>query len=338
MSVTAAPLSVLDELFLHLDTPDEPWSVHMEIGVERRLDADRLTHAVHEALAWHPRSRERVPVCSASARDLTSRRRSRSPWLVADRALKVRATLEMLAEAGGAPARIAADGATVANGYGFERFELGDGELDQVIAGRESGQTVNDVLLAALGLTIDRWNLDRDQPTGRIAFMMPVNLRPAAWASSVVSNLASYVTISRHEAERQTLAGAVRAVARRTRRVKSARTDGLLIDVLGLPSLLPVGIRRRMPSLISIVESRLVDTVVLSNLGRLAAPQPMGDAGQVRSVWFSPPARMPLGAAIGVATMSGRMFVTLRYRHALLDADAARRFATLYRETLIGGT
>lgn len=64
----------------------------------------------------------------------------------------------------------------------------------------------------------------------------------------------------------------------------------------------------------------------------------MGDAGQVRSVWFSPPARMPLGAAIGVATMSGRMFVTLRYRHALLDADAARRFATLYRETLIGGT
>jgi len=103
---------------------------------------------------------------------------------VADRALKVRATLEMLAEAGGAPARIAADGATVANGYGFERFELGDGELDQVIAGRESGQTVNDVLLAALGLTIDRWNLDRDQPTGRIAFMMPVNLlRPSRWAT-----------------------------------------------------------------------------------------------------------------------------------------------------------
>lgn len=60
MSVTAAPLSVLDELFLHLDTPDEPWSVHMEIGVERRLDADRLTHAVHEALAWHPRARSRL--------------------------------------------------------------------------------------------------------------------------------------------------------------------------------------------------------------------------------------------------------------------------------------
>ena len=44
---------------------------------------------------------------------------------------------------------------------------------------------------------------------------------------------------------------------------------------------------------------------------------------------------MPLGASVGVATLAGRLFVTLRYRHALFDAGAAA-FAGLYREALLG--
>jgi hypothetical protein len=82
--------------------------------------------------------------------------------------------------------------------------------------------------------------------------------------------------------------------------------------------------------------NRAVDTAVLSNLGRLhALPDLRGGAGGVRSVWFSPPGRMPLGTSIGTATLGGELFVTLRYRHDLFDAGAAAEFASLYREVLL---
>jgi hypothetical protein len=61
----------------------------------------------------------------------------------------------------------------------------------------------------------------------------------------------------------------------------------------------------------------------------------LGDAGSVRELWFSPPGRMPLGASFGAATLDGRLLVTLRYRHTLLDATAADQFLAAFKETLI---
>src|SRR4051795_2544765 len=53
-------LSVLDELYLHLDRDDEPWSVHLEIEVEGAIDDGRLTDAVREAARKHPLARARL--------------------------------------------------------------------------------------------------------------------------------------------------------------------------------------------------------------------------------------------------------------------------------------
>jgi hypothetical protein len=78
----------------------------------------------------------------------------------------------------------------------------------------------------------------------------------------------------------------------------------------------------------------LVDTAVLSNLGRLPPAPPFGDAGAVRAVWFSPPGRMPLGASLGAATLDDRLFLTLRYRHPLFDAAAASDFLETFRSAL----
>jgi hypothetical protein len=61
-----------------------------------------------------------------------------------------------------------------------------------------------------------------------------------------------------------------------------------------------------------------------------------GDAGAIRAVWFSPPGRMPLGASFGVATLGEELFITLRYRHALLAPTAAAEFGSLYRDVLTG--
>jgi hypothetical protein len=61
----------------------------------------------------------------------------------------------------------------------------------------------------------------------------------------------------------------------------------------------------------------------------------LGDAATVRELWFSPPGRTPLGASFGAATLDGRLLLTLRYRHTMLDATAAEQFLTTFKETLI---
>jgi hypothetical protein len=91
-----------------------------------------------------------------------------------------------------------------------------------------------------------------------------------------------------------------------------------------------------MQDLIPLTGNVVVDTAVLSNLGRIERVPRLGDAGAVREVWFSPPGRMPLGASLGAATLDDRMFVTLRHRHALFDAAAAADFVELYRRVLAG--
>jgi hypothetical protein len=75
----------------------------------------------------------------------------------------------------------------------------------------------------------------------------------------------------------------------------------------------------------------LADTSMLSNLGKLDELPWFGpDAGATVEVWFSPPARMPLGLAIGAVTAASRLHLAFRYRLRLFDADAARRFADGY--------
>jgi NRPS condensation-like uncharacterized protein len=235
------------------------------------------------------------------------------------------------------PARIAAAGVdSERDGYGFELMRLGPDELQAILHRRAGGATVNDVLLGALALTIRRWNQRHGDGDRRIGIMMPVNLRPGEWRTEVFGNFASIVSVDLSLDDQAGLPAAVAAAAARTRQIKDEGGAGLAVDLLELPTAtLPTAVKQRFQDLISLTGSRFVDTAVLSNLGRLdAMPSLGGEAGQVRSVWFSPPGRMPLGASVGAATYGDALFLTLRYRHALFDASAAADFAALLREVL----
>lgn len=203
---------------------------------------------------------------------------------------------------------------------------------------RRDDATANDVLLGALGVAIRRWNADHGAGGGRIALMMPVNLRPKEWRFDVLGNFASYVTVHLADDEQDDLRSAIAATAERTRRIKKDGIAGLIVDLLQVPTALPTGVKRRLQELIPLTGDRVVDTAVLSNLGRLeGVPQLGEETGRVRAVWFSPPGRMPLGASVGVATLGDELFVTLRYRRALFDEVAAAEFGRLYRDVLTGG-
>jgi len=71
-----APLTVLDELYLYLDRPEEPFSVHTEMRVEGSLDPERLEAAVRRAALRHPIARARL--ADARAIDVHNR------WEISD--------------------------------------------------------------------------------------------------------------------------------------------------------------------------------------------------------------------------------------------------------------
>jgi NRPS condensation-like uncharacterized protein len=428
-------LNVLDELYLHLDRDAEPWSVHLEIRVEGRVEADRLEEAARQAALGHPLARAQLRPsrltdvrytweiadeldevdlreldCSGPD-DLTAAREellSRTPALdtpgpfalllahddggdvialnlhhaagdglsalrlmgsiarayggeddpppavdpievrdvaamagagsLKERLTRGRAALDYLTRGVSTPTRIAHDGESDRPGYGFELLELGPDEVEHLTALRRNGATVNDVLLGGLALTVRRWNERHGAAyPDTVYLMMPINLRPPEWRYDVVGNFASYVSVRLGATDHGTLAGAIEAAAASTKRIKDGGVAGLIVDLFGAPTLLPTGLKQRMQDLIPLTGNVMVDTAVLSNLGRVSEVPRLGDAGAVTELWFSPPGRMPLGASLGTATLGERLFMTLRYRHALFGAGAAAAFMGLLRETLAQG-
>jgi NRPS condensation-like uncharacterized protein len=426
-SLLTVPLNRLDELFLGLDSEDEPWNVHFEVRVNERLDPDRLVGAVRTAAMRHPIARARLadwrytdrgyrweidpklrvaPLEVSESDDeetlavARGRLVSRSPSLdssppfalllahgsegdtvvlnahhaavdgvgaarlmrsivrayygaedpvppldpvavrdvralagaasLSDGVVRMRAVGRAALTQWGPPSRMAPDGEAGGAGYGIELLTLSQEETAAVRALRSRDTTFNDVLLAALAVAVRRWNTDHDWTAGRVTMSMPVNLRPREWRTEVVGNFASYLTVSGGIGDN--VASVLPDIGRQTRAIKRDGLAGLVIDMLEGPSHMTIAAKRRLPELIPMTGDVVVDTASLSNLGMLES---FGDT--VEGVWFSPPGRMPLGAALGAITHGGRLRVALRYRRAQFDAPAAGAFTQLFRDVLLAG-
>ncbi len=365
-ATTSVELNLLDELYLNLDRADEPWTVHFEVRVGERLEAERLRAAIAAAAQRHPiaraslaawrysdrhylwaiaaelpevpleevtcdddaaleQARERLFSTSpslqaappftvllahapagdsillnlhhaagdgmAAARLMTSTLRAyagaedpvpaHDPLGVRDvRALagaatfdarleRARALARLAATRTGLPTRLARDGGSVRPGYGFVLADLSAEETNAVLGRRGTGTTVNDALLAALAVTIHRWNDEHGHETGRIALSMPVNLRPHAWRTEIVGNFASYATVSLDPSDSREPARALAAVAEETRAIKRDGLAGSVVDALAGPGNATIAAKRRIPDMIAMSSDVVVDTASLSNLGAL---------------------------------------------------------------------
>lgn len=260
---------------------------------------------------------------------------------ITQRIERIRLLLDHLDKARLPPTRIKGRGVSVKNpderpGYGFELLAFSPSATKQFMARRVKPGTVNDMLLAGLALTIKEWNARNGGKTGRTAIMMPVNLRPEAWWFEVVTNFSSYVSVSLPASEQTDFNATTQAVCKQTTEYKEAGAAGVLIDLLEVPKLFPAILKARLKELFPLFSKNLMETTVLSNLGRLAASPNMGEAGKITDLYFTPPAPMPAGVSVGAASMEDRMFLTVRYRKAQFDASAAQEFGALYRETLLG--
>jgi NRPS condensation-like uncharacterized protein len=201
--------------------------------------------------------------------------------------------------------------------------------------------TLNDLLVAALHLSIAEWNANRGQTSEAIALLVPVNLRPAEWYSDVVVNLVFSERIVSSAEQRSSAAKTVTAVARQTARLRDGHGFARVLTrpvwfrrvIAGfiLPAMLYLG--RYLPGR----DRGPWVTMLTANLGRIETKVADlgGEAGELTEFWSSPPAPMPMGIAMTTVILRGRLHISVRYHRALLDAEAARAFSALYSETII---
>lgn len=273
------------------------------------------------------------PIGIERARDL---HRTLEPSRQGERQRRRLDNLAMLRDGLQGPARIATDAHEPRDAYGFAARRIGPDVTSRLAQGKPEGSTLNDVFMAALHLTIERWNDRHGCRTGRVVVMMPFNIRPTDRFHDVVSNIVTFVNLSTSRPHRRTPEAAVAEVTRQSQLLKEARGAGLH-DLAALGRHLPVGLKRQVSRLLPLTRHRFIATAVLSNLGRLPeTPTFEDDGSSPTELWFSPPCAMPLGVGVGVATVDDALYLMVRYRLEQFDAHAGEAFADLLVEQLAG--
>jgi hypothetical protein len=195
--------------------------------------------------------------------------------------------------------------------------------------------TVNDLLVAGLIRTVDRWNAAQGQRSGRIRISIPVNDRDhqGRWAGP--GNQTRLIRVTAGSRERADPARLLAHVAAQTRAGKQRPSGGLdATSRLLATGWAPTAIKRPAARLARRVAAPVcTDTALLSNLGALPDPPSFSGNG-TEPVWFSGPCQMPRGLGVGAVTTAGRLHLCVHYRHALLDRSAAADFTALYCQAL----
>ncbi|WP_165759358.1 condensation domain-containing protein [Mycobacterium decipiens] len=270
----------------------------------------------------------------AQVRNLRGHVRRRNP---ADARTRLRAVARHLSDSrNDPPVSLAVDGGSGgAQGQGIHLLRFDRDEAERIAARRVKPATINDLLLAALAVTIRRFNDLRGVAPGRISLLMPVNLRPAEWRYELVSNIVSMVPVRVPECAQSDLAAAQAAVAKRTAELKEKRLAGVAVDIFGMLGILPAGARNAAVRWSHGLPADSAETGVLTNMG-VVPPLDFGaGAGTTTEGWGSGPAGMPLGISVAIGSCNGQIFLTLRYCRGQFDAEGAAQFAADLRKVLL---
>jgi NRPS condensation-like uncharacterized protein len=196
--------------------------------------------------------------------------------------------------------------------------------------------TVNDLLVAALCLTIDRWNAARGRASGQISVTIPVNGRAAGQRWQGDGNLSWLIRVATGPSHRADPGLLLRHVATQTRAARDrGRTGGTdAMSRLLATGWAPVVVKRRVARLVrGLTAPVLTDTSLVSNLGQLPDP-PTFDGSGTETLWLAGPCPMPRGLCVAAVTVAGRLHLSVRYRLALLDQAGAEAFTACFRTAL----
>lgn len=195
--------------------------------------------------------------------------------------------------------------------------------------------TVNDLLVAALIRTVDRWNTAHGWRSGRIRISVPVSDRSHQDRWTDPGNQTRLIRVTARSRERADPGRLLAHVAAQTRAAKERPTAGLdAASRLLATGWAPAAIKCHAVRLARRVAAPLcTDTALLSNLGAIPCPPCFSGSG-TEPLWFSGPARMPRGLGVGALTIAGQLHLCVHHQHALMDRSAAADFTALYCEAL----
>ena len=199
---------------------------------------------------------------------------------------------------------------------------------------RSAGSSVNDLLVAALIVTIGEWNASHAARSGLVQITMPVGEPAQASAGGEWANRSRLTRVTARPALGDTVTDLLSGVAAQTRYAKAHA--GGQVDVMSSAltfAPVPVGIKRwSLRGALRVAGAICCDTSLISNLGSIRTIR-FGTAGDAH-VWFSTSAHMPRGLSVGAVTTDGRLRLTFRYRRALFSPSAAAAFAARYLRAL----
>lgn len=245
-----------------------------------------------------------------------------------------RRLIERLRDALARPSLLAVDQPEDRAGCRFHLIALSEEQTREVNDVRLA-DTGSNVLMAALHLEMDEWNLQHRTPGRRFHVLTTVNLRPVDWQAEPVGNFSVTARVSTTRRERRGPAAALSAVAAQTARNKAGRTGVALMAALERSGLLPMWAKQSTAVLRALTGNVLVDNALLTDVGRLDELPVFGpDAGPTVGLWVSTPARSPLTLSLGAVTIGGRLHLSFRYPNRLFGPEAARRFAEGYLRQL----
>jgi NRPS condensation-like uncharacterized protein len=199
---------------------------------------------------------------------------------------------------------------------------------------KAAGCSVNDLLVAALIVTIQDWNASHGGGSGLIQITMPVGDPAQATAEGQWANRSRLTKVTSRPRQGDTVAALLPEVAAQTRYAKVH--DNGQVDLLSLlltRAPVPVTVKRlSLRAMLRVLGPICCDTSLISNLG-VVTPVRFGTAGDTY-VWFSTSAHLPRGLSVGAVTTEGTLRLTFRYRRALLTEAAAAAFAASYLAVL----
>ncbi len=213
-------------------------------------------------------------------------------------------------------------------------------ELERIQSGAKlAGVKLNDILLAACYMAVEKWNRMHGKESNRIRIMAPVNISPKGF-DGVVSNQASWLSLTTTPRDRADAARLLKKVREQTSDAAANRMAFALVYYFYFCSRFPLFIMRLMCRFL-ITTRTYVDTVVVTNVGSIwsrpgyeeAAVSNMGDAG-ILNVIGSAPVVSPMGLSIAVSTYNRNLNLSLTYRPAFFSEEKARAFLDLYTEEI----
>lgn len=239
--------------------------------------------------------------------------------------------MEELGQFIGKLAPIEPAGASDRAGYGLYYLHLGPEERARLQPKRHVDGSLNDLLVAAMHLSIERWNAGHDGKIGNYRVMIPVNLRPAAWWNEVFCNYALGFPTSTNARQRKTPQKLLQTIVQRTTIAKEKGFAKVFLEPLAVGAKIPLWLKQLLaPSL----DSAHQINVVLSNVGNVQEQFSFSAAGKVTEFWFSPPMPMSDGLSMGASGYQDGLHLCFRYVPALMSASAISGFAEMYRQSL----